>query len=168
MESHLAPAARQLDRIKRLCAQVGIGYGTPPDSVAAVGIAIGFGEQGYMLCSVLGGPEPRQLLMTSGVLCDIKRDRLPALEAANYFNHANTAYPVFLHDADVAWDLILQVTLPIQILIDVPDMFLSYVRRCAMTATEYRAMIPTKWDLGGRPWRWDHDDVEALLLRSTV
>jgi len=86
-------------------------------------------------------------MITSGILNDIKHDRLAALEASNTLD--NTAYPVYLHDAEVGWALLVQQTHMIEILLDLPGYFNNCVRALPRVVIEYRKSIPEKWDLGG-------------------
>ncbi|HEX5495683.1 MAG TPA: hypothetical protein VFX70_14020 [Mycobacteriales bacterium] len=104
------------------------------------------------------------------MLNDIKPDRVTALEAANYFNQGNTAYPVYLHDARVGWALLMQQTHPIGYgyLLNVPQYFNSCVRALPRVVIEYRKTIAEKWDLGGRAWEWGPEDHNSLLLRSMI
>jgi hypothetical protein len=161
-------ADQQLERVKALCAQTGLKYVDLPPEWVGVGIAIGFGQTDYVVLSVMGGGNENTLMITSGVLADIKRDRLAALEAANNLTRNNPAYPVYLHDAELAWDLMMQQSHPIDLLLDVPQYFSTCVRVLPQIVTEYRKDIPGKWDLGGRPWEWTTDDHRTLLLRSLL
>ncbi len=168
MDELVALAKQQLERVKVLCTQSGLKYVDLPSGLMGVGIAIGFGQTDYVILSILGGGSENQLMITSGVITDIKRERLAALEAANYFNQNNTAYPVYLHDAEIGWALIMQQTHPIELLLDVPEYFTNCVRALPRVVIEYRNTIPERWDLGGRPWEWTAEDHKALLIRSMM
>jgi len=133
-----------------------------------VGIAVGFGQVDYVILSILAGGNENQLMITDGILKDIKRDRPAALEAANHFTQSNTAYPVFLHDADAGWALIMQQTHPIELLIGVPQFFSDCLRALPLTVMEYRRTVAERWDLGGQPWSWTPEDHAALLTRSML
>ncbi|WP_305784541.1 hypothetical protein [Symbioplanes lichenis] len=168
MDEIIAPARHQLERIKALCLRTNLKYVDLPSQFVGVGIAIGFGEADYVILSILAGGNENQLMITDGILKNIRRDRVAALEAANHFNQNNTAYPVYLHDADAGWALIMQQTHPIDLLLDVPQYFSSCVRTLPVAVTEYRRTIAEKWDLGGHPWSWTPGDHEALLTRSML
>lgn len=168
MDEFVALAGQQLERVKVLCTQSGLKYVDLPHVLIGVGIAVGFGQTEYVVLSVLGGGNEGQLKITSGLVNDIKRDRLPALEAANHFTQDNTAYPVYLHDADVGWALLVQQTLPIELLLDVPQYFSNTVRAIPQVVINYRPTVAEKWDLGGRPWEWTAEDHTALLMRSMM
>jgi hypothetical protein len=163
-----ALASAQLERVKVLCAQTGFTYVDLPSEWFGVGVAVGFGESDYVVLSVMAGGSESHLLITSGILNDIAQNRVDALSAANYFTQSNSGLPVFLHDAPVGWALMLQVTLPIEVLLDVPAYFSALVRGMPGVANEYRATTAERWELGGRPWRWTPEDHKSLLLRSMV
>src|SRR3954470_21566666 len=110
MDELIELAKQQLERVKVLCAQSGLKYQELAPTFMGGGVAVGFGETDYVILSIAGGGNENQLLVTSGVLNDIRQDRLLALEAANHFTSNNTAYPVFLHDAEVGWALLVQQT----------------------------------------------------------
>jgi hypothetical protein len=102
------------------------------------------------------------------VLKNINQDRLAALSAANHFNQNNTAYPVFLHDAEAGWALITQQTYPIELLLGAPDYFRNCVRALPRVVIEYRKVVAEKWELEGQPWAWTSEDQDALLSRSML
>jgi hypothetical protein len=168
MDEFVILAAQQLDRIKVLCDQSGLKYLDLAPQVIGAGIAIGFGQTDYVIVSVMGGGNENQLMITGGILNEIRQDRLVALEAANHFNQGNTAYPVFLHDAEVGWALIMQQTHPIEVLLDAPQYFNNCVRALPQVVIECRSTISEKWALGGRPWFWNAEDQNALLIRSMM
>ena len=164
----VALARQQLERIKALCTQTGFRYADLPSQFMGVGMAIGFGPADYVILSILAGGNENQFMITDGILKYIDRDRVAALEAVNHFTQRNTAYPVFLHDADAGWALIMQQTLPIDLLLDVPPFFSSCVRTLPVVVKEYRQTVAEKWDLGGQPWSWTPADHNALLTRSML
>lgn len=168
VEEIIALAKQELERVKALCVRAGFTYVDLPSQFMGVGIAIGFGQVDYVILSILAGGNENQLMITDGILKDIKRDRSAALEAANHFNQNNTAYPVFLHDADAGWSMIMQQTHPIELLHSVPQFFGSCVRALPLAVREYRKTIADKWDLGGQPWSWTPEDHVALLIRSML
>jgi hypothetical protein len=168
MEQFVALAREQLEKIESLCTRSGLRYVELASEVMGVGIAVGFGQYDYTILSILGGGSENQVMITSGILTDIKKDRLSALEAANHFTSDNTACPVYFHDAEAAWSLLIQQTYPVQLMIDVPQYFNNCVRGLPHTASEYRNTAAAKWDLGGRPWEWTPEDRESLLMRSLM
>lgn len=165
----ILPAAKQqLEKIKALCSHSALKYVDLPPEVMGVGIAIGFGQTDYVILSILGGDSSNQLMITSGIFTEIKRNRAAALEAANHFTRDNTAYPVYLHDADIGWALLMQQTHSIELLLEVPQYFNNCVRGLPQVVIEYRNIISENWDLGGRPWEWAPEDHKALLIRSMM
>lgn len=169
MDELIGLARQQLERVKVLCTQSGLSYVEINPTFMGVGVAVGFSDTEYVVLSVAAGGNENQLQITSGVLFDINRDRLTALEAANSFTSDNSAYPVYLHDAEVGWDLLMQQTLPIELLLDVPPFFTEFcVRALPQVVNGYRVAIAERWDLGGRPWQWTTEDLDALLLRSML
>lgn len=169
MEELTALAAQQLERIKVLCTQSALKYVELDPTFMGAGVAIGFSETDYVILSVAGGGNENQLLITSGVLNDIHRDRGPALESGNYFTSNNSAYPVYLHDADAGWALLMQQTFPVELMLDVPSFFVNFsVKALPQVVVQYRQTIAEKWDLGGRPWQWTPEDHNSLLIRSMM
>lgn len=169
MDELIALATQQVERVKVLCTQSGLKYAELAPTFMGAGIAIGFGETDYVILSVAGGGNENQLLITSGVLNDITQDRATALEAANYFTSNNSAYPVYLHDAEVGWALLMQQTFPVELLLDVPAFFVNFcVKALPQVTVSYRQTIAEKWDLGGRPWQWTAEDHNGLLIRSMM
>ena len=159
-------AAQQLERVKALTARSGLSYLDLPPAPLGVGIGVSFGENDYVVLSVIEGELENQLQLTSGLLCDIKQDRSSALEVANDFNNPGVGYHVMLHDANVGWAFLVQQIYPIQLLLEVPQFFTSCVNALPRVAIEYRGEINEKWDIGGRPWIWNEEDRYNLLMRS--
>ena len=168
MDELVALARPQLERIKVLCTRTGLKYVDLPPEFMGVGIAVGFGQTDFVILSVMSGGSENQLMITSGVLNDIKRDRLAALEAANTLTRDNPAYPVYLHDAEVGWALLMQQTHFVEMLLDLPEYFSNCVRALPRVIVGYRNIISEKWDLGGRPWEWTPEDHQSLLFRSMM
>ena len=166
MEELIAMAKSQLARIKALCDQVGLKYIELSDNFFGAGIAVGFGEAGHVVLSVMGGGSESKLMITSGILKDIKQDRLAALTASNAFTSENTLFPVYLHDAENGWSLLMQLTYTIDLLLDNPEYFDLVVRATPQTAAQHRAEIAGKYDLGGQLWQWTAEDLHMLLTKS--
>ena len=168
MQEDLALAQRQLGVVKGLCTQVGLHSLDIPATFIGVGVGVGFTQTGFVVLSVTGYGGESTLRITSGILKDMNHDRLAALDAANLFNQSNTAFPVYLHDADVGWSPLAQLTYPIHVMTEVPSFFDYVVRSLPGVVQEYRATLAEKTTLGGGPWEWNDADVNALLLRSMV
>jgi hypothetical protein len=161
-------AKQQLNRIKVALGQASLKYVDIPNDLFGAGIAVAFGQTDFVVLSVMTGGMEGQLLLTCGILKDIERDRLEALDACNNFNKSNTAFPVFLHDAEVGWAVILQQTHPVEVLLDSPDYLITLVRSLPQIARQYRETLGTRPSLGGRPWAFDDEDVNSLLIRSMM
>ncbi len=147
---------------------MGLKYVELPVPPIGAGIAVGFGDAGYVILSVLGGGNEGKLMITSGILKNIKQDRLTALNACNFFTSGNSLFPVFLHDAESGWSLLMQLTYPVELLLDNPDYFAMIVRTTTQVAAQHRTEFPGKFDLGGQPWEWTADDLGMLLLKSLM
>lgn len=78
LEDLLAAAKATLERIKSLTTQVGLKYVELPEAPVGVGIAISFSGTKYTVLSVMGGGSESQVNITSGILRDIKQDRVTA------------------------------------------------------------------------------------------
>lgn len=168
MDELIALAKGQLGRIKALCAQVELKYVEIPDSFMGAGVGVAFSETDYVILSILGGGSEGKLMITCGLAKDIKQDRLTALDASNTFTRNNTIFPVYLHDAEDTWSLLMQLTYTVDLLLDNPDYFAMVVRTTPQVAAQHRAELAEKYDLGGQPWQWTPDDLGLLLLKSLL
>lgn len=168
MDELLGIASHQLERIKVAVAQAGLKYLELSSTPFGVGVGIAWSEFDFVVLSVLGGGSENQLMITSGVLRDIKQDRLAVLDACNRRNQNNTAYPFYLHDAEVGWDILVQLTFPIELLLDAPPFFAASMTNLPQVAQMARDDFVAKWSLGGEPYRWNDDDVKRLLIRSLL
>jgi hypothetical protein len=166
VEELIALANGQLGRIKALCGQIGLKYTEVPDNFLGVGVAIGFGGTDYVVLSVMGGGSESKLMITSGILKNIKQDRLAALNACNSLTSGNTMFPVYLHDAGDGWSLLLQLTYTIDLLLDNPEYFDLVVHATPQVSRQHRTEVAEKHDLGGQPWQWTAEDLSMLLLKS--
>jgi hypothetical protein len=168
VDEMIALAAQQLERVKVLCSQIGLTYVDLPPFFMGCGIAIGFGETDYTILSILAGGSESQLMATSGLLRDIHKDRGAALLAVNRFNQQNSSYTVYLHDAEAGWSLLVQRTTPIEVFLDSPSYLSGLVRGLPSAVGEMREQIAQETALGGRPWRWEPQDHNDLLIRSLL
>jgi len=162
-----ASAAQQLNRIKGLCDGLGLKYLDVPDFVMGVGMVIGFGETEYALLSIMTGQENR-LMVSGGIVKDINHDRVAALEAANSFTRDNSFFPVYFHDAEAGWSLILHQTHLLEAMLAAPDYFSLIVRSVPQMVTEYRRQLAEKGTVIGTEWRWTPEDHNLLLIKSIL
>ncbi len=168
MDDHLAPAKEGLNDIRSLCSQLGLKYVDLEPTFVGVGIAVGFEQDQYVVLSIMGGRSANHLMITSGILNDIVRDRLAALDIANSLCRGNPSFPVFLHDADAGWSLMIQQMHPLPVVLAVPEFFESCVHAMPQVTIGHRRTIAERTGLGGRPWLWTEDDRSNLLFRSMM
>jgi len=163
----LGGARETLEKVKPLVTQLGMKYVELPDSVTAVGIAVPFSETQYSMLAVMGGGNEGQLYITAGVLRDIQQDRLAILKICNHMVGDNPAYPIYLHDAQIGWDILVSNMFPISLVFDVPKYFANAVRALPIIAESARSTF-AEANLGGQPFRWNADDLNRLLTVSTM
>jgi hypothetical protein len=163
----LADAKASLERIKLLTNQVGLKYVELPEAPVGVGIAIAFAETQYTVLSVMGGGSENQLNVTSGILRDINQDRLTALSLCNGMVRDNPAYPIYLHDAPMGWDILVSNVFFIKMLFESPTYFANAVHALPKVADHVRSKF---WEanLGGKPFNWNTEDLNRLLLVSML
>jgi hypothetical protein len=164
----IALAGQQLERVKVVLKQLGLQYVDLEPTFAGVGVAVGFGETEYSVLTVIGGGLESQLIVTSGILKDIVKDRPAALETVNRCNQQNSFSTVYLHDAEAGWALLMQRTTPLEVFLDVPGFLGMTVRTLALAVQELRKDIAGERNIGGQPWQWTEQDRAELLIRSMV
>ncbi len=162
----LGSARETVRRLEALSQTVGLKYLELPEAPVSAGIAIGFGDVDYVVVSVIGGDEAT-VSISCGVLRDIERDEARALRLCNDLTRNRPAYPVYLHDAPIGWDILLSTQLPTQILLADPAFYDALVRGLPTIAAEARAAAEES-RLGGAPYRWTEDDVQRLLVCSSM
>jgi len=168
MDEFLGLAAGQLERIKVAVSQLGLKFVELAPTLAGVGIGIPLGETDYVVLSILAGGAEHQLMLTCGVLRDINRDRLGVLDACNRRNQSSSAYLFYLHDANAGWDVLVQHTYPVELLLDVPPFFQAAITGLPRQAQEARTQFASECSIGGEPYRWNDEDVGRLLIRSML
>lgn len=166
-EDLLAAAKATLERIKSLTTQVGLKYIELPEAPCGVGIAVAFQGAQYVVLSVLGGGSESQLNITSGILRDIQQDRITALSLCNRMVRDNPAYPIFLHDAQMGWDILVSNLFPVRMLSESPTFFANTVRALPLVADNARPTF-LEAGLGGQPFNLDMENLNRLLLVSMV
>jgi len=162
----LGPAIRQLDRVKVATADVGLPYVDVPSCPFGVGFVVSWSDARFVLASVPGGTV-ETLYLTCGVLRDIEHDRLAALDQCNQLTRDNPAYPVFLHDAEVGWDILVQMCVPAALVDAVPQMFRGWCEHLPYVAERARQAFAAELDVGGVPHSLRRaDELSRLLVRS--
>lgn len=165
-EDLLAAAKATLERIKSLIAQVGWKYIELPEAPIGVGIAIAFEGTQYVVLSVSYSLED-QLNITSGILRDIQQDRLTALGLCNSMVRDNPAYPIYLHDAPMGWDILVSNLFPLRVLFESPTFFANTVRGLPLVAENVRPKF-LEAGLGGQPFNLDMENLNRLLAVSML
>ncbi len=165
--SFLSEADAQLRRMKQVLGELGLQCVELSPVATGTGFGVAFGETDYVVVAVAGGGSEGNAYITSGVFRDINDDRLAALEACNERVSSNPACPFFLHDADAGWDILLQLSYPVQLLLDLPHFFGALLRGTPQEVERARPDFATK-GVYGTPYRWCEEDAQRLLMRSLV
>lgn len=159
-------AHESLARTTQLLEHLGLQYASMEPWSVGIGVGLAWSETDFLVLSISYG-DPGTLYITTGVLKDLQQEALPILMLCNQRNQSNPAYCVYLHDAEVGWDVVIQHSLPMQLLLDVPPFFNACLRPTAAAAAEARAEF-SELGLGGTPHRWSDEDRKRLLMRSIV
>ena len=163
----LLEAARlSLSQVRKLAAQAGLAYVDLDENPAGVGIAIELGEQCVVLSVIAGGSE-EQLYITTGVLRDVSRDRTAILDLCNDMVRDNPAYPIYLHEDEHGWDVLLSNVFPIEMLAALPEFFQNSVRTLPEVAAVARNRF-VEAGLDGQPFRQSEEDLNRLLAESIL
>jgi hypothetical protein len=162
----LAAARLSLSQVRRLTAEAGLSYVDLEENPAGVGIAVRFGEQCVLLSVIAGGSE-EQVYITTGILHDVKRDRTVILDLCNDMVRDNPAYPIYLHDDESGWDILLSNVYPIRALAALPEFFQNSVRALPEVAESARGRF-LEADLGGEAFGSERSDLSRLLAESIL
>ena len=173
MEDFLAIPRATLTKIKAVIAQMGsqysqleLQYVELPENPLGIGIAVTSGGAYYSVISILMSTQG-QFNITSGILRDIQQDEVSALRLCNKMVRDNPAYPIFLHDAPIGWDILVETTLPTALLFDSPLVVANTTYGLPRIAEAARPAF-LEANLGGRPFNWDSEDINRLLLVSLL
>lgn len=153
----------QLSRLKGVVAGARLPYVDLQPMMLASAVAVG-PPDAHLVVTVVEG-QHHNAFLTCGILRDTNRDRGALLEVANSRTWSNPAYPVFLHDAEAGWDLLMQVSYPIQLLLDVPPFFIGLLRRMPAEANQARQHACDS-GIAGHPYLWGTDNLARLHIRS--
>jgi len=167
MDDLLADAKVTMDRIMALVTKIGWTYVELPEFPTGLGIAVGFGPSQYTVLSVMGGGNEGQLNITAGVLRDIQQDRLTALDLCNGLVRDNPAYPVYLHEAQIGWDILVSNLFFVQLLLENPAFFAKSVRALPQVADLVRPKF-VEAGLSGQPFNWDEENRTRLFIESMM
>jgi hypothetical protein len=158
------------DAIRQLAAamqSVELNVAQLPDTSVSSNLLLGFGDDGYVLVTVIGGNEVTTYV-TTGAAADLDHDRLAALEFANARTRENPALPVFLHDGgDEHWDLLVQQSHPTAILTQNPPFLRGMITaNIARTVAIRESLAETQ--IGGRAYEATPEDLQRLAQRAVV
>lgn len=166
----LIEAQSQKGRLMAVTTQLGLRCVSLDDVPVGTGFALQWASEGNeerIVVVTIPGGEARTAYITSGVLADVQQDdRLALLEVCNSRVSENAALPVYLHDADAGWDILVQTVFPVELLVDVPPFFGSVLKSVPLAAETIRERLRTDARAGGRPYEWQ--DLDRLLLRSLL
>lgn len=166
LDDLVRPAVQQLDRVKGALTSIGLRYVDLGRGLWGVGLGIGWSDTDYIVLSVAGGLEG-VLNLTAGVLKDVAQDRLAVLNFCNSLTQNNAAFPFFLHDAPVGWDVLAQQRHPIDVLLTNQSFFRSCVENLPTVAKEGRVKF-IEAGIQGQPYGWNDEDRYRLLVRSVA
>jgi hypothetical protein len=162
----IADARSGLHRVERVLLELGVRYTSLDDHGVGVGVSVAWGDEAFLVVSVpLFNPHTANI--TAGVLRDVERDRLAVLDACNRRNQSNPAWTYLLHDAELGWDVIVQQSFPIQLLVDVPP----FLGACLEpTVHEVEEALPAfrEAGVGGRRHSLGAGDAARVMSRGLI
>jgi len=167
LDDFLGNAHQTLASAKTALTQNGVQSVDLAAKVFGVGLAVAFDPDSYTVLSVQGPPNDGQLMLTCGVLRDVTQDRLRVLDACNRHTQNLPAFAVYLHDAELGWDVLMQQSFPLRLLLDVPPFYLSLIEGMPKVANQAREAM-SQASVGGVPYTWTVDDVDRLFTRSLL
>ena len=155
-----------LDRMKQLLDRMELKFVELKPAILSVGVAVAFGPSHFTVLSVTRGNESF-VHVSSGVLRDVRRDRPSVLNSRNKVTQNRPAYPFYLHDADMGWDVLCATGFPVQLLLEVPAFLHSMLEGLPQIVDEGRALMMED-DIAGAPYEWAPADAQRLLLFTTL
>lgn len=159
----LIPAVEQLDRVR---AALTYDYVELGHALVGVGVGVYWEDGDFVVLSVAAGGNEHTLNLTAGVLKDVEHDRLAVLAVCNSLTRDNAAYPMFLHDAEAGWDVVVQQRYPLDVLLASPRLLADLSRALPTMAAVGRARC-RQAGVVGRPYTWPADG-KRLLFRSLL
>ncbi|WFE53889.1 hypothetical protein [Micromonospora sp. WMMD1155] len=160
-------ARRQLEQTKNALTNIGLEYVELGPFVMGVGVAVPYGPTDYVVISISGGGSESVLNLTSGVLQDVPRDPLPILSVCNDITRDNPTFPHFLHDAEAGWAVLVQHRTLATVLYDAPALMRVVVENLPVVARDSREKLAAA-GVVGRPYAWNSEDANHLLIRSMM
>ncbi|WP_410644967.1 hypothetical protein [Amycolatopsis sp. lyj-346] len=163
----LEPAVRQLSKIKNLLDEAGLKYADLGEGLNCVGVGLTWDKGGWAVVSMAAGGLEDAVTITVGVLKDVTQDRPTVLDACNATTRDNPTYPIFLHDAQQGWDVLVQQQFHVDLVLTNPD----YFRGCLANLPRYaelRRPDLRKAGIEGLDYTWNDENLRRLLIRSTA
>lgn len=159
----LLPAVEQLDRVK---AALTVDFTDLGHALVGVGVGVRSADGDFLVLSVAAGGSEHTLNLTAGLLKDVEHDRLAVLDVCNSLTRDNAAYPMFLHDAEAGWDIVVQQRYPVDLLVRSPRLLAELATDLPVVAAAGRARC-RQAGVVGEPYTWP-DDGKRLLFRSLL
>ena len=160
-------ANNTLRRVATLTTSVGLRYVDLPDSGFSVGIAVAFSDQDYVLVSVVGGGDEHMVYFSCGILMNVDHDEVDLLRACNRLTRDRPSYAVYLHEAQIGWDVLMTTAVPVSVLEASPAFYRALLEGLPAVARETRDDSELKVH-GGAIYNWTEQDLKRLLLCSTL
>jgi len=167
IEEWRADAEVTLNAVRLILESCGLAsVDVEPIAMLAGGAAIGWQEGGFSVVTVgLGGSESL-INIATGAMKDVPHDRLSILETCNACTRDNPLFPVYLHDAEIGWDILVHQRWPLEAFGDSPGLLGIFLQVQQQKADEAREKGLARSLEGGR-FVWDDDDIKRLAI-STV
>lgn len=164
MADHFRQAEATLQGAKLLLDQAGLNYVDVP-SMFGRSVALSWGDENFVLVSVAGPPNDHSVFLTCPVLGELEQNRTLLLEQCNYFTWSNPAFPVFLHDAEEGWAVLVATSDPAAVFHQVAGLLVSKIQGIRGAASVIRQGF---LDAGARGslWEWRSDHLSSLATRS--
>lgn len=166
-QSLLAPAARQLERVKAMLTEHELRFTDLGEAVVGVGVALCWGETDWVVVSINGGGNENAIAVTAGILKNCSQDRPLLLDTCNSMTRDNTVYPVYLHDAADGWDVLVQQRFHIDLVLTNPVFFRNTLVNLPTYARQKREELVTA-GIQGDTHLWDGETIHRLFIRSML
>jgi hypothetical protein len=157
-------ARAQLDRLRVVLDGLSLKYVEIEPRMTAVGLAVAFGDAEFSVLSISGG-NSSYVYVTAGALKDVSHEKLQILEVCNDYVADRAEVPVYLHDADIGWDVLAQATHPVELYVDVPAYFGLILRAVPNAAIGVRQALGAK-GVAGEPYKFSEQDLNRLFITS--
>lgn len=165
-QAALAEAGDALRRLQQVLESNGARCTPLPTPAFPCGVGVGLLiGQDMATVSVGFPPESHMANLTVGVFKDVSQDRLEVLDVCNKCTRNHAGFPVYLHDAEAGWDVLVQVRFLVDQLVDDGDMLIAYLQQLPAAAEHARAEFAAA-GVAGERYQADAQDFGRLLIRS--